>query len=58
MPKRLRQQIIKIRNYGNDWLNRLAIVEDTFEKMEPKERAAAFRWLISKYPNETHPDYP
>ena len=32
MAKRLKQQIIKIKNYGNDWLNRLAVVADTFGK--------------------------
>ena len=58
VAKRLKQQVIKIKNYGDDRLNRLAVVADTFEKMEPRERAAVFRWLISLYPNESHQEHP
>jgi hypothetical protein len=48
--KRLPQQIVKVKNYGNDWINRLAVVGDQFEKMEgSKEQAAALRFILSKY---------
>lgn len=50
--KSLPQQIIKVKNYGDDWVNRLAIVGVTLEKMESDERAAALRFFKSKYSKE------
>ena len=48
--KRLPQQIVKVRNYGNGWINRLAVIGDQFEKMEgAKEQGAALRYVLSKY---------
>ena len=50
MAKRLPQQVVKVKNYGNDWVNRLAVIGSQFEKMSgTKEQAAALRFLISKY---------
>jgi hypothetical protein len=50
--KRLPQQVIKVKNYGNDWLNRLAVVSVTLEKMEPNERAAALKFFKSLFSKE------
>jgi hypothetical protein len=52
MTKRLPQQVIKVKNYGDDWVNRLAAVLTTTEKMSPDERSATFRYLKSKYSAE------
>lgn len=52
MAKRLPQQVVKVKNYGDDWINRLAIVLCTIEKMETDERLAAFRFMKSKYSKE------
>jgi len=56
--KRLKQQVIKVENYGDDWINRLAVVLKVFDQMEQRERAATFRFLKGKYPNETHREHP
>lgn len=50
--KRLPQQVIKVKNYGDDWINRLAVMMVTLEKMEPRERLAAFRFAKSKFEAE------
>ena len=47
MPKRL--QHIKVKDYGEEWVNRLAVVEDQFSKMGAVEKGATLQWLISKY---------
>lgn len=52
MAKRLPQEVIKVKNWGNDWINRLSVVLCTLEQMEPDERLAAFRFLKSKYSKE------
>ena len=45
-----RIQVIKVRNYDEDRINRLAVVVDRFEAMETdKERRMALDWLESKY---------
>lgn len=53
--KRLPQQVVKVKNYGDDWINRLAVVLATTEKMEPKERSAALAFMKSKYEAEWPP---
>lgn len=50
--KRLPQQVVKVKNYGDAWINRLAIVLTATEKMDPKERAAALAFMKSKYSAE------
>jgi hypothetical protein len=52
MPKKLPQQVIKVKNYGDDWINRLAIVLAATEKMSPDERSAVLRFIKSKYSKE------
>ena len=47
--KRLPQQVIKVKNYGDGWINRLAVVLNQFEKMEQTERGAILRYIKSKY---------
>lgn len=47
MTKRL--QKIKVKDYGDSWVNRLAVVLVTFEKMEHAERAATLDFVVSKY---------
>ena len=44
-----KQRTIKLTDYGDDWVNRLAQVEDAFSKMDYRERTAALHWLMSKY---------
>lgn len=45
-------QEIKVKDYGDEWVNRLAVVGSQLEKMEPAERAAALRFFKSKYSAE------
>ena len=47
--KRLPQQIVKVKNYGDDWVNRLAVMLITMDKMDPTERGATLKFLKSKY---------
>jgi len=42
-------QVIELKNYGDDWINHLAQVENAFAKMDYRERQAALEWLMSKY---------
>jgi hypothetical protein len=50
MPKMQKAQ--RVKDYGNDQINRLALVIDACEHMEPDERYRAFVWLKSKYAKE------
>lgn len=52
MAKRLPQQVVKVKNYGDDWVNRLAVVLITMDKMAPDERSATLKYLKSKYSAE------
>lgn len=47
--KKPKQRVITVRDYGDDWLNRLAVVVSTIEEMEPKEREASLEFIASKY---------
>jgi hypothetical protein len=42
-------QKIKVKDYGDDWLNRLAVILVTLAKMEPRERDATLEFIVSKY---------
>lgn len=43
-------QTIKVKDYGDTWVNRLAIIGHAFEAMESDiERAAALHFFNSKY---------
>ena len=42
-------QVIEVKDYGHDWVNRLAVVLSTLDKMEERERSATFSFLKSKY---------
>jgi hypothetical protein len=47
-------QVIKVKNWGDEWLNRLAVIEDRFGKMGATERKATMNWLIAKYATVHH----
>lgn len=47
--KKKRMQTIKVTDYGDDWINRLAVVMMTFSRMGDDEREATLRYLLSKY---------
>ena len=50
MTRRSKMQMIKVMDHGDDWVNRLAVIGNQFEKMESaKERGAALRFFIAKY---------
>lgn len=46
---RKRIQTIKVKDYGYDCINRLAVVLASMEKMDATERGATLRYLKSKY---------
>lgn len=49
MSKRLRQQVVKEKNYGVDDINRLAVIVQMTEGMTPDERLRTFKYLKSRY---------
>ena len=50
MSTKKRIQIIKLKDYGDPWINRLAIVCDQFKKMDSAaEKSATLRFLVDKY---------
>lgn len=50
----MKRQTVKIKDYGDDWLNRLALVLTTIEKMGPTEREASLEFIVSKYLKRTY----
>ena len=44
-----RMHVVKVKDYGDDWINRLAVVMTTLAKMEPREREASLEFIVSKY---------
>ena len=45
-----RMQTIKVKDYDDDWINRLAVIGNRFEAMESEEeRRAALDFFIAKY---------
>jgi hypothetical protein len=46
------QKAQRVKDYGNDQINRLALAVDALEKMEADERYRAFIWFKSKYAKE------
>jgi hypothetical protein len=50
MTKRIPQQIM-VRDYGDEWVNRLAVVCNQFDKMELAEQIATLRYVLHKYGN-------
>ena len=46
------QKAPRVKDYGNDQINRLALAVDALERMAPDERYRAFIWFKSKYAKE------
>jgi hypothetical protein len=42
-------QVIKVKDYGDHWINRLAVILSTLAKMEPREREASLEFIVAKY---------
>jgi hypothetical protein len=42
-------QVIKVKDYGDHWINRLAVILDTLAKMEPREREVSLEFIVAKY---------
>lgn len=45
----MKYQTIKVRDYGDDWLNRLAVILQMTEKMDDREREATLSFVVGKY---------
>jgi hypothetical protein len=45
----MKWQTIKVRDYGDDWLNRLAVILKMTEKMGEREREATLNFVVGKY---------
>jgi hypothetical protein len=45
----MKYQTIKVRDYGDDWLNRLAVILKMTEKMDERERDATLSFVNGKY---------
>lgn len=50
--KRLPQQVVKVKNYGDVSINNLALALTIFEKMDSKDRSAVLKFMKSKYSAE------
>lgn len=49
MTKRLKQQVIKVKNYGDESINRLAVILAALEPMDERQRQAAINFITSYY---------
>lgn len=49
MAERLKQQVIKVKNYGDESINRLAVILLALEEMDERQRNAAINFLVSRY---------
>lgn len=47
--KKSKVKTVQVPNYGDDWINRLAIIEATIQEMGGDEFRASMRFLMSKY---------
>jgi hypothetical protein len=47
MPAKM--QKIKLKDYDDDWINRLAVICDRFDGMNDVERDAALRFVLARY---------
>lgn len=45
----MKWQTIKVRDYDDDWLNRLATILKMTEKMDEREREATLAFVVGKY---------
>lgn len=45
----MKWQTIKVRDYGDDWLNRLATILKMTEKMGERELEATLAFVVSRY---------
>lgn len=50
----MKWQTIKCRDYGDDWLNRLAVILKMTEKMDEHEREATLDFVVGKYQRRIH----
>jgi hypothetical protein len=50
--KRLPQQVVKVKNYGNEEINRLAVAQQALSGMTEEERHRALRWFKGLYGKE------
>jgi hypothetical protein len=49
MAKKQRMQVVKVKDYGDAWINHLAVMLTTLAEMEPREREATLEFIVSKY---------
>lgn len=49
MAAKHKRQYIEIPDYGDDWINRLALITATIAKMDTTELAAMLNFINSKY---------
>jgi len=50
----MKYQAIKVRDYGDDWINRLAALLKVLGKMDQREREATLCFIIDKYRRRVH----
>jgi hypothetical protein len=51
MAKKL-QNTVQVKDYGEPWINRFAVILFALEQMDARERASTFGFLKSKYESE------
>lgn len=49
MKPKKRVVVTKSKDYGDEWINRLALILKTIEQMGPQERDASLEFIAQKY---------
>lgn len=52
MAKRVKHQIVKLPDYGDEEINRLAVAQHALGSMDGVERSRALAWFKQKYSAE------
>jgi len=54
MKTKEKMQTVKVKDYGDDWINRLAVVLDQIQKMGKTEREATLDFIVARYMTVHH----
>lgn len=52
MPKKPKMQTVKVPDYGDEEINRLAVALDAIENMDPEQRLRALKYFKGRFSKE------
>lgn len=52
MPKKPKMQTVKVPDYDDEEINRLAVAQYAIEHMEPEQRLRALKWFKARFSKE------